>query len=67
MRGKEHCDEIVRLIDDVFRELDIGPQEKSGVEAKLWISQLRLSHRAGADDLNNAHTAPSCWCLHVHG
>jgi hypothetical protein len=31
MRGKEHCDEIVRLIDDVFRELDIGPQEKSRV------------------------------------
>jgi hypothetical protein len=29
MRGKEYCDEIVRLIDDVFRELDLDPLEKT--------------------------------------
>jgi hypothetical protein len=28
MRGKEYCDEIVRLIDGVFRELDLDAQEK---------------------------------------
>jgi hypothetical protein len=60
MRGKQLCDEIVRLIDDVLREADISPQERDcRWDAKEWRIRTASSHRAGTDDMEELSAWPS--------
>jgi hypothetical protein len=49
MRGKQRCDEIVRLIDDALREPDIN-HARLQVDPKVGKSELRLPHRARPGD-----------------